>query len=36
MQVAIAFEDKVGKVFDGDKCTKVVRRIEEAKIGSID
>jgi hypothetical protein len=36
MQLAIAHEDKVGKVLDAETCIKVVRRIEEAKIGSID
>jgi hypothetical protein len=36
MQIAIAFEDKVGKTFDAEKCIKVVRRIEESKIASID
>lgn len=36
MKLAIAFEDKTGKVLDAEKCIKAVNRIEEAKIVSID
>jgi hypothetical protein len=36
MKYAIEHEDKVGKLLDTDKCIKAIRRIEEAKITSID
>lgn len=36
MKLAIAHEDKTGKVLEADKCIKAVNRIEEAKIASID
>jgi hypothetical protein len=36
LQFAIEYEDKVGKVIEVDKCIAAVKRIEEAKITSID
>lgn len=36
MKQAVEYEDANGKILDTDVCIKAVRRIEEAKIGSID
>jgi hypothetical protein len=36
MKQAVDYEDANGKILDTDVCIKAVRRIEEAKIGSID
>ena len=36
MKIAIEYENKIGKIVDQSKCIDAIRKIEEAKITSID